>query len=513
MSGSRDELESYLIGWQLRISEWTGGRAANAIFRELRNGFTYCSSPHGILLEACQRALDSATDSGLPITPQHIATRVCADNPPIREDDLCDFLRSWSLVAPASGTEQELRRQISGTLDLLRDATRADRRRQADEMLRARGIEVFEDVRALLDEDRGLGRGGASVCVSIADWCARELPAPDFLMGELLSSTSRVLLVAPTGLGKTNFALPLAFAMADGTDFLHWRGRGRSARVLFIDGEMSNRQMKRRIEDAVRRYGRKPETLYVFSRHDTTDMPPLNTREGQEFIDGYIQRLGGVDFIWFDNVQALLVGSMIEEEPWQDVLPWVRSLTMRNIGQCWVHHTGHDKTRSYGSSTREWQMDTVALMEAADRPGADIAFRLKFLKARERAPHNRDDFAEVVITLSDDQWQYERADPARSAVRLTAGEAGWLRDLTGIFAEPGAPIQKLSPASGMTQQSCLTRDHIRERLKQKGKFTLDPDENLTGSDRQKMSTALNALKDKGQIGLTHHHVWLMQERQ
>ena len=60
--------------------------------------------------------------------------------------------------------------------------------------------------------------------LTVADWIARDLPEPEFVMGHWLSTTSRALLVAPTGLGKTNFALALAAAMAAGESFLHWQG-------------------------------------------------------------------------------------------------------------------------------------------------------------------------------------------------------------------------------------------------------------------------------------------------
>ena len=66
-----------------------------------------------------------------------------------------------------------------------------------------------------------------------------------------------------------------------------------------------------------------------------------------------------------------------------EILPYVRSMTRRSIGQIWFHHTGHDESRSYGTKAREWQMDIVALMERVDLPGADLAFTLKFTKARE----------------------------------------------------------------------------------------------------------------------------------
>src|SRR3546814_5923072 len=57
------------------------------------------------------------------------------------------------------------------------------------------------------------GAQPVGLCLSVAEWLQRALPAPDFLMGEWLSSTSRAMLVAPTGLGKTNLCMALAFAI------------------------------------------------------------------------------------------------------------------------------------------------------------------------------------------------------------------------------------------------------------------------------------------------------------
>ena len=104
----------------------------------------------------------------------------------------------------------------------------------------------------------------------------------------------------------------------------------------------------------------------------------------------------------FDNIQALLVGDMKDEEQWSKVLPWVRSLTRRSIGQVWFHHTGHDESRSYGSKAREWQMDCVAIMEKVHDPDSDLAFSLKFTKARERTPESREDFEPIIMRLKGD---------------------------------------------------------------------------------------------------------------
>jgi RecA-family ATPase len=62
--------------------------------------------------------------------------------------------------------------------------------------------------------------------LSLASWHSRELPPLDPLLGELVTTTSRIMLVGPTGLGKTSISMALGIAIADGADFLHWRGTG-----------------------------------------------------------------------------------------------------------------------------------------------------------------------------------------------------------------------------------------------------------------------------------------------
>ena len=75
--------------------------------------------------------------------------------------------------------------------------------------------------------------------LTVEDWRDRDLPEPDFMMGDWLTTTSRVLLTAATGLGKSNLGIALGMRVAAGAGFLHWLGR--KARVLYIDGEMSRR--------------------------------------------------------------------------------------------------------------------------------------------------------------------------------------------------------------------------------------------------------------------------------
>jgi hypothetical protein len=82
----------------------------------------------------------------------------------------------------------------------------------------------------------------------------------------------------------------------------------------------------------------------------------------------------------------------------------VHRLTKRRIGQLWIHHSGHDTSRGYGTKTREWQMDLVMHLDAVVRPDTDVSFTLTFPKARERTPANRDDFTPTDIALVNDAW-------------------------------------------------------------------------------------------------------------
>lgn len=242
-----------------------------------------------------------------------------------------------------------------------------------------------------------------------AEFLKRDLPQADFLLGNLLSTTSRVLLFADTGIGKTTFGLALTMAAAHGNGFLLWPGV-RPASVLYIDAEMSAELMQERLRDECGRLGAIPETFHVLSREDCEAMGPLNTPEGKQFIERETERIGGVNFIVFDNIMTLIAGDQKEEEGWRQTWPWVLSLTHRRIGQLWIHHTGHDTSHSYGTKTREWQMTGTMRLEKVERPDADVSFLLTYPKpSRHRNPTNRAQFEEVRIALVDGQWVYSRA--------------------------------------------------------------------------------------------------------
>jgi hypothetical protein len=250
----------------------------------------------------------------------------------------------------------------------------------------------------------------------MSDWAEAKILPPEHLMGELFSTTSRGLIAAPTGAGKTMLGMAAGLHLSLGRDFLHWKVH-RPARVLYVDGEMPPELAKERLHDTLKRAGfdmtdvpdlEEVDNFEFFCLNNEKERPPpLNTEEGQEFFDAkFFDREPGderFEFAIFDNIASLLEGSLNEDGPWAAVMPWIFSLTQRKIGQLWFHHT-NDNLNFFGTKTRDWHFDFSAICEKIQRPWSDIALRLMFKKTRRRKPSNWADFEDRIIRLERGQW-------------------------------------------------------------------------------------------------------------
>jgi hypothetical protein len=249
------------------------------------------------------------------------------------------------------------------------------------------------------------------------EWLKRDIRQPEPLLGQVFMAGSRTLLVAASGLGKTQIAMAWATAMSLGKDFLHWKAY-RPANVLYIDGELPQYIVPKRAKLA---YGffdidvnqpNLPPGPLILSHADHADMRPIDTPDGQAWLDRQIQKMGKIDFIVFDNLQALCGAGMKDEEGWLPLKPYVRKLADRGIGQLWIHHTGRNTARAYGTSAREWGMQTVMVAEACGSQEAGPCFTLQFTKATDRDPTNAGDFAPVTLTLENGKWACSEAKEA-----------------------------------------------------------------------------------------------------
>jgi hypothetical protein len=332
-------------------------------------------------------------------------------------------------------------------------------------------------------------------------WLARELEPPEPLLGEIITNTTRMFVGGPTGLGKTHLGMAMAAGMASGQGFLHWEA-ARPSRVLYIDGEMARDLVQERLADLQRRMGDADLSgLFVLCTEDYEELAarfptmgafaPLNTEDGRQFILNLVAMLGGVDAVFFDNRMSLTPGDMKDEEPWMQTMPLVKELTRQRIAQVWLDHTGNATDRLYGTKTKEWQFDSVALLSKVQRPGVDIAFAMEFTKARRRKPSNRADFEKTIFAMMGDKWTAETGVAAlESAVAMTPSEAAAL----AVLEELTGPETDGRTSEQQWRQECTSR------------------RSLSGSDKpntqwRAMDRAVSGLVRKGLVEVRDGLAW------
>jgi hypothetical protein len=342
----------------------------------------------------------------------------------------------------------------------------------------------------------------------LSSWIKKPIPVRDYLLGGVLCTTSRWLIVGETGIGKTLIGLDMAAAIAAGMGVLGWAGQGIPRRVMYFDGELPQETFKERMQLIAERYGADIQ-LYGYNREALGDkaMPPFNTPEGQVWLRREIDIIKP-DIIFFDSMMCLLSGSLKEEEAWIAMKPFIRELTARRIAQVWFNHA-NDLGKSFGDKTRGWEMDTIAVLTKANTDDEeDNAIRLEFTKARLRVPATFNQFRSMIIRPGDGEWEVERA-PKRSK-----GKPGKVRnDLRREYLDAYTRLcVGVSESRGFDEWPVVKvdADAIREELKRRGFLDKSDDGSLSATGRSDLYRARADLlkaktlvEDNGQIWRVH----------
>jgi hypothetical protein len=275
----------------------------------------------------------------------------------------------------------------------------------------------------------------------LSSWVKRDIPPRDYMLGNVLCTTSRWLVYGETGVGKTLLGMDLAAATASGRGFLNWRESGIKRRAMYLDGELPQETFKERMVLIAERYGADVE-IYGYSRDALEDgeMPPLNTPEGAKWLWREIQ-LVRPDVIVFDSIMCLLTGSMAEEESWEPVKAMARKISQQRIAQIWLHHTGHDTSKAFGTKTREWEMDTV--MSLTKDAHSEDHLLMEFKKARLKTPKNHEQFKPLTIVCADGGWEIVGGAEKKKGGRRLATSPG----LSAAFLRP-TPTYPSKPRRG-----------------------------------------------------------------
>jgi putative DNA primase/helicase len=252
------------------------------------------------------------------------------------------------------------------------------------------GIEAVRqqiDAGLAQDDSQPTPKASTLVCVTIADLLSRELPAIDPLLSPWLGKQSLNIVYAWRGVGKTHFALNLAYAVASGGEFLGWQAPEPNG-VLYLDGEMPGGAMQSRLASIIASHPAEcdPAKFRIVTPDlQSSFMPDLATQEGQDAIEEQINP--DTSLIIVDNLSSLVRrgGRENDAESWLNVGEWAMFQRSRGRSVLFIHHSGKDG-RQRGTSKREDILDTVVrLSRPSDYESTQGA---RFVVEFEKDRHN-----------------------------------------------------------------------------------------------------------------------------
>lgn len=301
------------------------------------------------------------------------------------------------------------------------------------------------------------------VALKIGEFLDIDIPPTQNLLTPWLKTQSLNMVHAWRGVGKTYFAINIAYAVASGGKFLAWsadKPRG----VLYLDGEMPAAAMQERFgqivpaadtDDKAELAGKNlklitPDLQPVF-------MPDLATGVGQRLVNDQID--DSIKLIVVDNLSSLVRRGGKENEPesWLSVGEWAMAHRAAGVSILFVHHSGKNLTQR-GTSKREDFLDTViCLRHPSDyKPEDGARFEIEFEKDRHKAAGEP---IEAQLTIDQQNRQKWTIKPV---------EGRKTDQVIEMYVELGMPTTDIANELGMNK-STVYRKLLKERIPIRGR--------------------------------------------
>ncbi len=250
--------------------------------------------------------------------------------------------------------------------------------------------------------------------LSAAKLLAADIAPRRDLLAPLLASDGAALVYGPAGIGKSFFALSLAWAVAAGGSFLGWQSP-RPHRVLYVDGEMGAGALRERLA----LFGPPPAGLMICP-HDLTEGPLLDLSED----DGLLRLMAAWDqpqLVVLDTLSSLAGLASGDGERWDKMQTFLLHQKQCRRAMLLVHHANREGAMR-GTTRREDALDLVMALRRPDDgpPAGNARFEIHFEKARHAvagAP-----LVPILAALETDgdgrvqgraRWRWEPADGNR----------------------------------------------------------------------------------------------------
>jgi len=236
------------------------------------------------------------------------------------------------------------------------------------------------------------------------DLARAAFPAPEAILGPILSRGSQCLLYGPPGVGKSLVTLGIAHAAATGGSFLGWHAP-RPHRVLYLDGYTAPAEMKRRLT----LFGTPPASLQFSLAHNTAPVLDLTELESlARLMTGWRRP----EVVVIDDL-ANLAGSHGAAERWNALQRFLLLQRRLERAVLLVHDVGREGQPTGDSRCEDVPGNVLDVVLALRRPvdwqaqdGARVEIHVE--KARGL---DGEMFAPIEAALRDGRWRWHYARP------------------------------------------------------------------------------------------------------
>jgi KaiC/GvpD/RAD55 family RecA-like ATPase len=247
------------------------------------------------------------------------------------------------------------------------------------------------------------------------------------LCGPWLLERGFAMVFAPTGVGKSWFAMGVAAAVASGGKFGHWEAP-EARRVLYIDGEMDASDLRMRFGNIIDAADGGDgeliaENVYLYARNDQpegdTSFPDFGKPEHTERILAHIRSVRP-KLVVLDNLSTLAtVDDDNAADAWDDFLKLLQKIRALGATVLVVHHANKGGDQYRGSSKIPVMFDTLVRLRRNDSANDVVgaAFLLDFTKNRMLT---EDAGRTYTVAFANEAWHWDTlVDPTvHKLVRL-----------------------------------------------------------------------------------------------
>lgn len=296
----------------------------------------------------------------------------------------------------------------------------------------------------------------------VADFLAEVYPEREQMIGPA-KRDSLFLIAAPAGVGKTQMGLAVANALTTGVRWCHWEVPKPRA-VLYVDGEMSGRDMQDRLRAYPKIGMQAPMRIFnaiTWGASQGLEHPNLADPKWRALL---LRWAAQVDLVVLDNVMSLVSipgVSMSSDEFWRPM--YDLGLALRAAGKSTITF---DHTNSggevFGTKTKTWNADLAAVLGPIS-PESDWGKSLKsgvHGASKNEGSVNTDPPGTAFTMMFTKQRGVQSQDVAPCEVRMVRGmhgESVW----QSRWKEEGQIAQVVEMLKeGMTQREISTEMNL-----------------------------------------------------